>query len=400
VTGEARPAPGAPPRSKLPLFLVISALAATGFVIGFDYRLTAGQPGHGPPLGADFLVFWYASHLIWQGDFATLFDPWKFSAAIDAVTGGPDAFKPFPYPPVALWFVAPIAALPFAVALPLWQLATFTAFVQPLRRFFPSWASCVLILLTAPASLVNIADGQNGFLSAALLCGGLLLLERRPALAGLLFGLLTFKPQLGLLLPLVLIAGGYTRSFLVAAATAAGLVLASIALFGWVPWATYLTVGLGAQRQLLDIGTGPFMVMVPSFFMAGRLLELPLAVDYAVQGVVALGVVAACCWAIRRPIALERRAALVMVGTLLVSPYCFNYDMCILVAAQVIAWPGYRQRGTSEEGFQAAAWILPAAMIGIGLARLPIAPLILLAVFLFMLRRLRRAPQPLSADAR
>jgi hypothetical protein len=89
-----------------------------------------------------------------------------------------------------------------------------------------------------------------------------------------------------------------------------------------------------------------------------------------------------------------------MVGTLLVSPYCFNYDMCILVAAQVIAWPGYRQRGTSEEGFQAAAWILPAAMIGIGLARLPIAPLILLAVFLFMLRRLRRAPQPLSADAR
>ena len=53
---------------------------------------------------------------------------------------------------------------------------------------------------------LEFTAGQNGFLTAALIGGALGLLERRPALAGICLGLLTYKPQFGLLFPFVLIA--------------------------------------------------------------------------------------------------------------------------------------------------------------------------------------------------
>ena len=67
--------------------------------------------------------------------------------------------------------------------------------------------------------LVCLGHGQTGFLTAALLTGGVLCLERREALAGILFGLLAYKPQFGLLIPLVLVAGGYWRAIAAAGAT-------------------------------------------------------------------------------------------------------------------------------------------------------------------------------------
>jgi hypothetical protein len=65
-----------------------------------------------------------------------------------------------------------------------------------------------LAAASLPAVFINIAHGHNGFLTAALFGGGLLLLERREMLAGILFGLLCYKPQFGVLIPLALAAGG------------------------------------------------------------------------------------------------------------------------------------------------------------------------------------------------
>ncbi|HVZ02516.1 MAG TPA: glycosyltransferase family 87 protein [Dongiaceae bacterium] len=399
MTADVRPtAPLAD--SPVKLFLVAAAVVAAILVALEDWRLLFAH-GRDQPLGRDFLIFWLASSDIWHGDLAKVFDPWQFSKALHDILGGPLGFTPFPYPPLAVWFIAPLAALPYAVAWPTWLIVTFAAFAATLRRFFATRAQWLLILLTAPASLVNIADGQNGFLSAALLGGGLLALERRPILAGVLIGLLTFKPQLGLLLPFVLLAGGYYRVFVTAAATTLLLFAGSLAWLGWEPWSLYFEIGVPMQRLLLETGLGPFMVMVPSFLMSARILDLPVWLGYAVQAAVALVALVTCCWAIRRKAPLERRIAVIMAGALVAPPYCFNYDLPVLVAAQVLAWPGYRALDASERIVSALAWLSPVLMVVAGIAHMPVAPIVLLAQFFVLLRWLAApAAAAVSAGAR
>lgn len=398
MTAEQPTAP-TPRRSIVPAFLIIAAITGAILVGIEDWRLLFAH-GRNQPIGRDFLIFWLASSAIWHGDFAAVFDPWKSSAALRAVIGGPEGFTPFPYPPLSVWFIAPLAALPYLSALPVWLIGTFAVFAAVMRRFFARNWHCIAVLATAPASLVNIADGQNGFLSAALLVAGLLALERRPILAGVLIGLLTFKPQLGMLLPVILLAGGYYRPFLSAALMTVALFGASVLLLGWEPWRLYWNVGVPMQQVFMEIGTGPFVIMIPTFFMAARILELPLWFGYGIQGVVAVGVLIACCWAIRQKAPLEQRIAVVLVGALLAPPYCFNYDMTVLVAAQVIAWPGYRNLDAMDRAVFALAWLLPPAMVVAGMAHAPIAPIVLLAQFLVLIRRLAPAVERVSAGAR
>jgi hypothetical protein len=79
----------------------------------------------------------------------------------------------------------------------------------------------LLVALAFPAVFVNIGHGQNGFLTAALLGGALHLLDRGPWLAGVLIGLLAYKPQFGVLIPVALLAGGRWNTIGAAAAVAA-----------------------------------------------------------------------------------------------------------------------------------------------------------------------------------
>ena len=67
----------------------------------------------------------------------------------------------------------------------------------------------------------------------------------------------------------------------------------------------------------------------------------------------------------------------------------------IPLAAQVIAWPGYRNMNGFDRAVFAMAWLVPAFVMEAGIARLPIAPLILLSQFLVLLRWVKsEAPGP------
>src|SRR5262245_19976301 len=161
------------------------------------------------------------------------------------------------YPPFFLFITGALALLPYGAALVSWQLVTLAfylvsihAIVSPsLRRREegPEGAPALgatsptlfLAALAFPAVLVNLGHGQNGFLTAALLGGALAVLNQRPLAAGLLFGLLAYKPQFGLMIPLALAAGGYWRSFAAAAATVALLAVAATAAFGFDAWRAF-----------------------------------------------------------------------------------------------------------------------------------------------------------------
>ena len=85
-----------------------------------------------------------------------------------------------------------------------------------------------------------------------LLGGGLSLLERRPYLAGFLFGMMIYKPQLALLLPVALLGGRQWRAFAAASVTAGVLLAASALWFGTDVWAEYLR-NVNVLRQAIRI---------------------------------------------------------------------------------------------------------------------------------------------------
>jgi hypothetical protein len=362
-------------------FLICAAAIALAFLIVDNRAVLLGAVSRGQVIGRDLHPFWYGATLVWQGHAATLFDPNLFVPAYQAFMGEETGFTPFPYPPTALVFYAPLGLLPYIPALVLWLLATLLAFLFVVGRASPEPRQAMIALLLSPAVLTNFAGGQNGCLSGLLLCGGLLALKRHPTLAGIAFGLLTYKPQLGLVVPFVLLAGGYYRTIIVAVLTCALVVGGTILLFGTDPWSLYFTQSAPLQRQLMETGEGPFTFMAPSTFMAGRLWSLPLSVDYALQIVVGIVAIGVAVWAFRQDAPHPWKAAVAMIAALLATPYSFTYDMCVVAAAQVlIVQNALRPLGAFARLIHAAVWLLPIVMIPFSIAGVPIAPLSLLAL--------------------
>src|SRR4029077_14185637 len=98
----------------------------------------------------------------------------------------------------------------------------------------------LVCLLAFPPVLWTLGLGQNALLTAGLFGAAALLLDRRPALAGLFFGALCYKPHFGLLVPVALAAGGHWRAFAAAFLSAAAPCLASLCLLCLKPWRDYL----------------------------------------------------------------------------------------------------------------------------------------------------------------
>ncbi len=175
---------------------------------------------HGKPIGSDFVSFWAASSLTLAGAPASVYDLERHKAAEAEAIGHADIpYYAFFYPPVFLLIAAPLALIPYGWSLAIWLAATGAAYAATARRLLGvrEW---LWPTLGFPAALVNVMHGQNAFLTTALCGGGMLLLDRRPVLAGALLGVMAYKPQLGCLVPLALLVSGRWTALAAAAATA------------------------------------------------------------------------------------------------------------------------------------------------------------------------------------
>src|SRR5262249_6205532 len=261
-----------------------------------------------------------------------------------AMFGADTPFYSFLYPPFFLLIAAALAWLPYGPALVLWQGASLALYLLGMRALLRSaqppqgspplaedrlW---ILLALAFPAVFVNLGHGQNGLLTTALLAGALALLETRPTIAGVLFGLLAYKPQFGLMIPLALVAGGYWRTIAAAAATVALLFLATVAAFGPETWRAFFA-STGFTRTVLlesgDVGSHKMQ----SVFAWTRMWGGSVALAYAVQGAVTLGLAAALIWLWRGGVAFALKAAALCLAVLLGTPFSLDYDMMALAPA-------------------------------------------------------------------
>ncbi|MGH7095694.1 MAG: glycosyltransferase family 87 protein, partial [Stellaceae bacterium] len=300
---------------------------------------------------------------------------------------------PYAYPPSYLLALWPVGMLPYAPGSAVFIATTLTLYLW--ATVGRAWRSPALAAaLVLPTTTIAVVSGQGGFLTAALLAGGLRLAGRRPILSGVLLGLLTYKPQLGLLVPVALVSARLWRTLGAAAATALVLAFLTSLLFGWRIWPDWLTALPAYSRQFAAESSG-LLHLMPTVFAS--LLRLGAAPEWArlAQGAVTLAV-AATTWTAFRAGPSEPAKALLLAASFLATPYAFVYDLPMLATA-IIWLIADRQRcgkgfASTEVLALAVAALFPIAMPG-GLSRLPSAPIVLAAFVAMIVVHLRRRQQ-------
>jgi hypothetical protein len=311
------------------------AVAAVAYVVDL-WRQTQDHLTNGAlrPFGDDFINYWSGAYLAWHHRAAAIYDWNAFHAFETSLAGAAIDFYHYSYPPVLLVLTAPLAAIPYVPALFAWLLGGWLAFYAALRAALPG-RDGLLLALAAPPVFINAVGGQNGTWTAALLGGGLVVLNRRPVLAGVLFGLLIYKPQLGILLPFALLAGRHFRAVIAAAATAALLIAASVLLFGAELWSSYFHNTTLLREVILENPTGVWHRFV-SVFIAARQLGADVPSSYVAQAAIALTAAVIVIPGWYRDLPPPAKNILLVLGTFLATPYVQDYDMVIGVF--VVVW--------------------------------------------------------------
>ena len=314
-------------------------IAALGLVLCYTALLavSVGQGlwilgSDGLPVSGDFNAFWAAGNVAVHGNAASAYDWNALAAALERLYPRSYADRyDFFYPPLFFLMLAPLGLLPYLGAAALWIGATLAAYLAAARAILPKRAA-IAIALAAPGVLWTISVGQNGLLSAALIGGALATLDRRPLLAGVLIGLLAYKPQFGVLIPFLLIAGGRWRTFAAAGATVILLGLLAGLLFGWNTYSAYLDGFAQSGDLLLDAGAIGWHKMQSVYGLA-RALGLAGAGAWLAHGFVAIAaaLVAIALW--RADARFELKAAALPVAALLISPHSCIYDFPIAAIA-------------------------------------------------------------------
>jgi alpha-1,2-mannosyltransferase len=379
------------------LFLILALPLLCQWMVWFYWPAAHGLDVTGHPIGRDFINVWAGPRLAFGGEITTLFDPEAYHAAIDKLFGTALPFHFWSYPPFTLPAFWPLAQLPYFAALAVWTLGLFGVLAAvTLSAVAPHERGYALTALAlSPACLINAIGGQNGFLSAALLLGGTLLIDRRPILAGVLFGLLTFKPHLGLVLAFALVALAAWRVIAAAIVTALVLVAVSVAIFGIEPWRQYVEFTSAFQVHLLERFNGYYRFMMVSGVAGARTFGLGYPLAMALQIALTVAVVAIACWAVRATSDPLRRALVLASATPLATPYAFNYDLTAL--ATVVVWSLCRP--LPPDGRTAIlflAWIIPVLSMYLNWYGWGLTPLVLAAVFALAVYECRadRRPSP------
>jgi hypothetical protein len=275
------------------------------------------------PIAPDFTMLWAGARFAVTRPHDTY--NWAAVTAAQMSLRPPVGPLPFPYPPSALPLMAPFGLLPFWPAFWLWTLLSAAAFWTAARRI----TSGLLLTFVTPPMILALVLGQTTLWIGALLIWGIVLLPKRPLLAGLLFGVAAaIKPQFAILLPIALLAGRHWLAILGSAGGFAAMLFLSLPFgpFLWHDWASVL-----GEHPAIVSGYG-LNVLGTSPMMALKVLGLPLYL-HAVFVVLAVWLV----WRAFRTDEVKLRALVLLGATLFATPYAIRYELAMLAPSLVDA---------------------------------------------------------------
>ncbi len=320
-------------------------------------------------LGADWFIFYTAARAFFAGQIAHIYDQAWLMPRINSLfsnwLSSPLPYPAFHYPPSWLLLILPFCAMPPVASLIVMLITTFAGVVAAMWKMFGSdgkFLFFAISILLCPAASNNVLAGQNGFLTCALLVGGFALLAERPIFAGILLGLLSFKPQMAFLAPIALIAAREWRALAAAVTSGVVLVLLGALVLGIDTWLNWINVILHpSHSNAIQNGLEWGRLWDESVFTCATLLGASKSVANALQTGTIVVASVMVYWSFRRAHLARYRVAIVLAITVVASPHVSPYDMLPLaLAASILAWHRL------EEGSRplhllipAFAWLIP-----------------------------------------
>jgi len=337
---------------------VYASGVALGYAITLIWQLMYNNFRIGLPAKdcLDFTWIWLSSKLALSSTIAQVYDYSSFSAARVALVGPPNCvLEHFDYPPTLLLFTFPLGFLPYAVAFVAWMGLTLLVYLAAVYAIIPR-AAAIIAALTPYPVFINFLLGHNGFLTAGLLGLALAFMEGRPWVSGIFLGLLTYKPQFGILVPLALVASRNWRVLLSTTIATVIFGLAATLVFGFQAWPSFIEALVDRGSALNDDPRlSLYLLSVSGFLRAFSISpQIAWSAQLAITGVLAATVYAV--WAL--PISHSLKAAALAIASLLAAPHAFSYDFCILTVAVAFLVKEGLSRGfrPRERGVMFGCW--------------------------------------------
>ncbi len=340
--------------------------------------------GQGKPIFTDFLEVWVAGSSALHGAAAAAYDPSLHHDAQVAFVG--HALKGFlwwHYPPLFLLVAATLALMPYVAAFVAWSASTLVCFAATIAAI-AGRRMAALVACGIPAVFINTMVGQNGCFTAALIGGALVNLETRPVLAGAFLGLLTYKPQMGLLFPLVLVATGRWRAFFSACAATALAIVVPWFIFGGDTFRAFLHFLPRASDSLLTHGAAGWNKLQTIYGLA-RWLGCDNSPALLLQTAVTLASAVVVTWLWRRDVTFAIKAAALATAVFAATPYIYMYDFPIIAVPLAFL---FRDRAFDRVELAGIAFAnLCILAFACGLLTIPIGPFAVAAVAALIARR-------------
>jgi hypothetical protein len=339
----------------------------------------------GRPVFRDFVWMWSGGYDVLHGKAASVYDYADFSTVQNQVLRtdpGPFPFAHWVYPPTALFLFAPLALLPYPVAFLLWVGVTLALYVWSVWLIVPRWIA-LLLALTPFSVWINILLGQNGLLNAALMAFAVLGIATRPVLAGLCFGILSYKPQLSLIYPIVLAATRHWRVLAVSMLSAVVLACAAGLAFGTSAWTGFFHEIANQTQFAALVPAHELPMQQQSLYGLADFLGAPGGVAWAAHAIAAVLIAAAVIVLWRRPIPFQLKAAALVLGSFAATPYLLFWDLALLTIPAALLINQGRVQGflAGERSLIAACWGLEC------FPGRPVGPIILALLGLLIWRR-------------
>jgi len=345
------------------------AAAFLTFFVG-NFFVAPAKAVTGDMLGHDFLALYYGGYCARTGHFEQLYDlpatrAFEFATGHSANLSLGTSFGPWWNPPFAAWMFAPFSALPYLSALHAWWICSAICLgisIGLMCVMIPAgWkirSLVPLLILTSKPCFLAICHGQNTFVSLLFLTMTVWLWRGgRPLLAGVVCGLLFYKPQLGAVVAAVLCLSQGRRAILGIALTGTALLLVNILTMPgslhefvhhvplnltWIQdqsvyrWERHVTLK-AFWRGLVQgdtIGTTS-----PTTRILWALSEIALLA----------GLGRAMLATIRSggPSSRDRLIAATIVAMPLLMPFYFDYDL-LLVSVGIVVYAADRQNNAAE----------------------------------------------------
>lgn len=354
-------------RSAWDLLLAAVAAGLIVFALMLARALLSGQPA-----AIDYLPMWTGARLA-AAEPAKLYDFAAVTTAQRWLLGPIAGMRPFPYPPSALVVLGPLARLPFWISYGAWMAAGLAAFLVASLRLAPSgrrWLAAPLLLAPA-AAVVGIVAGQSVFLIGAIAMAAILILPRRPLLAGVLLGAaMAVKPTVLILVPVALIAGGHWRALLAAGVAGLLMIGVSVLAYGPGPWPAWIQALPAFQAQVLGDPLLRKCLITPTGLAAQIGLTGPLLLAW--RGAFILAGIALAAAGFRLTTVPSLRLTALFGAGLLASPYAMNYDAALLLPGAVAILLAARSSRGRAVALAAFAAVVAAGFPNVGAVALMI----------------------------